>query len=693
MKNKITIKLLTLCLLALAVAPAMKAEYYEPDLFPIGLSGLGTTGNHSIPYGNVGMTWGDEYSLIRDLKVNCIGIEDGFAGYLIDMYPETPTSTHPYESNYLHQVCTPSFSDAPNNPDIDSIFIIPLGLYVEKIYCHGQKKYKGDDLDDWIWPWHQTEGYEPRYDHKEWEGNPDNWNEKVSTMFRPWNYSGASGCGFGPDEFKRISGTSTDPNNYSYFGDPSFHKVIDNAIIDMNSHFNNNSDHYKYIWGWNLMTEDPLSYAGEVGFHVNAKPTVGAWGAVNRMFLGKNAAGATNLNPDHNGVRGMEDTCTGWDGKNRMIVGKGGLWPLAMIDVNIFEGVPDLDAFIEYYEGWALAKLNYGDQGIFDNMLYGTLSIAPDREKRKLGIQNAAIYMQKYGNTPPLREGQKRRWFMGIGTAWRGLDVNYTHVIDNGARRPCPPEFRCAIYIALSRGAKGIFFIRWLSTPETNKYPEVQIPNAEGNGGSLEVGMRDCQGWPFGLGPASDPNYVTNHHFLNSGRPSSDPLYTYWHSPTGRIDQTYTYLRDELIPEIKAIDTTLMQLDWVNGYSLNSTDPNWASPCPHEYVTDVWGVDYMDLALFDHPYEPIGVEYFMLVNREGIADMTNRTVSVALDAGHWPQEDSLTLTDIAHKDSPQTLVREGGRYVFTQVFEPGEGKLYRVAPANAAPVAINDNRP
>jgi hypothetical protein len=137
-----------------------------------------------------------------------------------------------------------------------------------------------------------------------------------------------------------------------------------------------------------------------------------------------------------------------------------------------------------------------------------------------------------------------------------------------------------------------------------------------------------------------------------------------------------------LIPEIKKIKDVLIQLDWVNGYSLNSTDPSWASPCPHAYVMDVQGVSYMDLALFDHPYEPIGVEYFMLVNREGIEDMTNRNVSVALDAGHWPQEDSLVLTDIAHKDHPQTLKRDGDRYVFTQVFEPGEGKLYRVSPAS-----------
>ena len=131
-----------------------------------------------------------------------------------------------------------------------------------------------------------------------------------------------------------------------------------------------------------------------------------------------------------------------------------------------------------------------------------------------------------------------------------------------------------------------------------------------------------------------------------------------------------------------------MKLDWVNAYSLNSTAPEWRSPCPHYYIEDVWGAEFMDLAFFDHPYEPVGVEYFMMVNREGIADMTNRTVSVALDAQHWPEEDTLILSDIANADNPRKLKRVGERFTFTEVFEPGEGKLYRVAPTNEASITL-----
>jgi hypothetical protein len=63
-------------------------------------------------------------------------------------------------------------------------------------------------------------------------------------------------------------------------------------------------------------------------------------------------------------------------------------------------------------------------------------------------------------------------------------------------------------------------------------------------------------------------------------------------------------------------------------------------------------------------------------------------VSVALDAQHWPEEDTLILTDMANRDNPRKLIREGDRYIFTEVFEPGEGKLYRVAPTNEASITL-----
>ncbi|NLI98314.1 hypothetical protein GX441_06605 [bacterium] len=451
--------------------------------------------------------------------------------------------------------------------------------------------------------------------------------------------------------------------------------MIDISISDLEDRFTGNDDG-DYIIGWNMLVEDPATIRGNTARFVNYDVKKGCWGAVNRVLTGEGA--------EHQGVRGV-------DGDSyRMVISKGSCNHLNAADINIFAEVPQLDAFLEYSEMWCGAIYDYGEQALFNQYLYGPTKEEWDElggssyEKRKFGIHNAAIYMQKYGSSN-LQPGQKRRWISGVGLSWYHIDIDGNSKAY--ARRPCPPEIRCAVYLSLSRGAKGIFFMPWLLSPVNENgggdaiiaYPEMTIPCIDWSWDDrtgYEVGIRDYNGYPYGTGPNSAS------HVLNDG--DGD---TYWHD--NRRDSTYLYLKNSLIPEIKAIAPVLMQLNWVNGYSLNSTSPDWASPCPHEYVMDVSGVSYMELALFDHPYEPVGVEYFMLVNREGIADMTNRTVSVALDAGHWPQEDTLILTDIADKEHPRTLKRHGDRFVFTQVFEPGEGKLYRVAPANAAPVAIN----
>jgi hypothetical protein len=67
------------------------ADYYKPDFFPIGLTGINTTeqdGSNNCPYGILGWTWDDpqsskrEDSLIFDLGVNCIGGQDANARYI-----------------------------------------------------------------------------------------------------------------------------------------------------------------------------------------------------------------------------------------------------------------------------------------------------------------------------------------------------------------------------------------------------------------------------------------------------------------------------------------------------------------------------------------------------------------------------------------------------------------------------------
>lgn len=142
-------------------------------------------------------------------------------------------------------------------------------------------------------------------------------------------------------------------------------------------------------------------------------------------------------------------------------------------------------------------------------------------------------------------------------------------------------------------------------------------------------------------------------------------------------DTTYAYLAHSLIPEIKKLAPTLMQLDWINAYSLKSTDDDWEDPCPHVYIKSIETNDegYIDLGFFDDPNDAAS-EYFMIVNRDGIADMTDCIIEIVMSG--W-DVDKIKLTDMSDTNSIKILVREPkGEFSFQEVFEPGEGKLYRV---------------
>lgn len=671
---KLQSKLLVACVALISVVALLKADYYKPDFFPIGLTGLNYTGydrENSCPYGNDDLLvqWGwdstqnftnNEKALIEALGVNCIGCQDAYHRYLIAWGDtNTPISSR---NNYLCKICRPTIVDAdPTN----NIYLITAS-YRTSLY----RDY-----------WHECSTSPDSIRHK---GNDD---IGASALFRSFKRGGGYGYYLfdpagNPNSFPDCIGTDTDNWN-TCDGDTVWQKMADTAVITIEKYLQKyTSDNIREcIWGYNLISEDPaFSRRGS-----STPAWHGVWAAVDRVFTSHRyeTSQFKGLTPPSDsslkGIRGAEDNV---GMAHRMFMAKCETWPLHKSNYNIFQYLPDLDVIVAYYHVWCRAWLNYGDQDVFDNLLYGVIEKQIYPYQEKIGYHNTAIYIQQYGNTPGGPAGQERRWIAVPSLEWSGLKADSAR-----CRRPCPPEIRCVVYLSFSRGAKGFLFHPWLTNYEDSPaniddFPSnltIPIPITDTTRtGDYPLGLRDCEGYPFGH-PAADT------HFLNNGEWGSGDS-TYWHGP-GRRDHTYYYL-DTLITELKKITPTLIKLDWVNAYSLNSTAPEWRSTCPHYYVDDVWGADFMELAFFDHPYEPVGVEYFMLVNREGIADMTNRNVGVALDASHWPEEDTLILTDIADADSPKRLVRQGDRYVFTEVFEPGEGKLYRVAPINETPITL-----
>jgi hypothetical protein len=124
--------LLVACLALLSAVDLLKASYYEPDFFPIGLTGINTTEQDSAncPYGDIEMqdpwTWyrsngiHSEQALIDTLGVNCIGGQDANARYIGSF----DTTVCRNQNNYLYKVCIPSFMDDGDSTNPERIYII-----------------------------------------------------------------------------------------------------------------------------------------------------------------------------------------------------------------------------------------------------------------------------------------------------------------------------------------------------------------------------------------------------------------------------------------------------------------------------------------------------------------------------------------------------------------------------------------
>ena len=133
---KIQSKLLIACIALISVAALLKASYYKPDFFPIGLTGLNHTGwgprydSTGCPYGNIDIdpywTWDQgtqsEKALIDSLGVNCIGSEDANLRYIGSF----DTTVCRNQNNYLYRVCIPSFLDDGDSTNPEHIYIIIL---------------------------------------------------------------------------------------------------------------------------------------------------------------------------------------------------------------------------------------------------------------------------------------------------------------------------------------------------------------------------------------------------------------------------------------------------------------------------------------------------------------------------------------------------------------------------------------
>lgn len=323
MEKKKSVKVTIALTIALIISTSLlEASYYQDTLFPIGLSGIMVTKNkptsYACPYGDEGWTWQGELQLISNLGINCIGSEDCWPTYLADLKP-----TNPSQNNYLHQVCAKA---SPSKP----VYLIIANYYAqERWYAFPPPM---DTMQQYL-PYHCCEGVECNWHFQsscitppecKWTGYTKN--ERPCIFFRsphrPEDAGNAGGVGSMLFPLNGWYKHGTHYQNWNTFdGDDRWRWMADTAVGNFKYHFLNNPTDAQYIWGYNLISEDPaVSEGGSSQGH-------GCWAAVDRIFTGhRGTSEFTNLTPaSHDGIRGAESAVMG--GTRRMFVAKGGRSP------------------------------------------------------------------------------------------------------------------------------------------------------------------------------------------------------------------------------------------------------------------------------------------------------------------------------------------------------------------------------
>jgi hypothetical protein len=256
---------------------------------------------------------------------------------------------------------------------------------------------------------------------------------------------------------------------------------------------------------------------------------------------------------------------------------------------------------------------------------------------------------------------------------------------DASLREPTVEEIRVLSNLALCYGAKGIMYFQYGSNlpyyPSANGTPFIYPAQEESQWVSLGLAYIDCQ----------PPNCYAK--LVHSNYYGQDKAYE-----MGRINQ-----------KLNVLGPILMTLNWQNAYSvhiegadhyyildmlsidLNSTNPN---PC---YI-DGQRIDcpsecYWEMGFFYPGYPATGdySKFFMMVNRRCVPDSPEgtgdtRQLRIKFDAEQFPGFNYWKITDVYTNQSvtfdknnqgePGGMVHLGS----LGIFEPGEAKLFHVAP-------------
>lgn len=223
-------------------------------------------------------------------------------------------------------------------------------------------------------------------------------------------------------------------------------------------------------------------------------------------------------------------------------------------------------------------------------------------------------------------------------------------------RNPLTSEISAQVWMALAHNAKGIMYFLY-STGEFGSTQYNGLVTIDVNGNSV-ADSDEANVYDPSLGP-----YVPNEKYF----------------AVKKINR-----------QLAVLGPTIVQLDWKNSYSTN-TSPDIYNPDPaysivQSVVSNEFSNPYIEIGQFVH--QLTGEQYFILVNRRccleddgECIDYEEQTLTITLNTdGGLYIEDILATTEPWEGDAYSVAYRylENGENTFHVRLKPGEGRLFRL---------------
>lgn len=247
----------------------------------------------------------------------------------------------------------------------------------------------------------------------------------------------------------------------------------------------------------------------------------------------------------------------------------------------------------------------------------------------------------------------------------------YTDSVAGGLREPTTQEINVLAFVALSHGAQGLLYEAY-QTPDTTYSPP---------------GMRGSQ-------PFINFDFVTKALCIAyADSPSTGP---------GKPVRSNYYGQNkfsELIKlnkKLEKIGEVIKTLDWQEGYSVHHDGAN------HYFISDIKsiyrnpsspyafspsnddGTKYWEEGFFNSQDASDKSKYFMMVNRRCVPEINNdgdlRQLKIKFDSAQLSGFRNWKVIDLDSNKVIRTFDKDSNIYVDLGVYQPGEGKLYKLAP-------------